>query len=66
LGTALAPVVNLFLHGNFRQYRGIRAGVVAQAALALAKRPARGRFVHDNDAIMRAAKSLPLMNRDEG
>ena len=59
LGIAAAPLVNLLLHGQNRKYRGIRAETVASAALALAKRPARGRFVHDNDAILRAAKSLP-------
>lgn len=59
LGIAAAPLVNLLLHGQNRKYRGIRAETVADAALALAKRPARGRFVHENDAILRAAKSLP-------
>ena len=64
LGIAAAPFVNLLLHGGFRQYRAIRAETVAHAALALARRPARGRFIHDNDAIMRAAKALPRL--DEG
>lgn len=64
VGMALAPVTNLLLHGGFRQYRGIKAEVVAQAALALAKRPARGRFVHDNDAIHRAARTLPQIAVD--
>ena len=59
IGIAAAPFVNLMLHGQYRQYRAIRAETVADAALALAKRPARGRFVHDNDAILRAAKALP-------
>ncbi|MBX7483670.1 NAD(P)H-binding protein [Qipengyuania qiaonensis] len=64
LGIVAAPIVNLFLHGKYRQYRGIRAEVVAQAALALAKRAARGRFVHDNDAIERAAKTLPRIGNE--
>ena len=59
LGIMAAPLANLFLHGKYRQYRGIRASLVAQAALALAKSAARGRFVHDNDGILRAAKRLP-------
>ena len=58
LGIALAPIANLLLHGRFRKYRGIRAETVADAALALAKRPARGRFVYDNDGILRAARTL--------
>lgn len=61
LGIAVAPVVNLFLHGGLRQYRAIRSATVADAALALAMRPVRGRFVHDNDAIQRAARSLPQL-----
>ncbi len=63
-GIAAAPVANLLLHGKLRQYRGIKAEVVAQAALALAKRAARGRFVHDNDAILRAARTLPEIERE--
>ena len=59
LGTFAAPLGNLLLHGKYRQYRAIRAETVADAALALSKRAARGRFVHDNDAILRAAKALP-------
>ncbi|MFA6218458.1 MAG: NAD(P)H-binding protein [Erythrobacter sp.] len=58
IGILAAPLVNLMLHGGLRKYRAIRAQTVAEAALALAKRPVRGRFVHDNDAIHRAARSL--------
>ena len=61
LGQLAAPLGTLFLHGKYRQYRAIPADVVAKAALALAKRPARGRFVHDNDAIRRAARTLPVL-----
>ena len=64
MGIAAAPLANLFMHGKYRQYRGIKAEIVARGALALAKRAARGRFVHDNDAIMRAANSLPALVED--
>ena len=64
LAQMAAPAFNLLLHGRYRQYRAISADVVAQAALALAKRPARGRFVHDNDAILRAARSLPQLAKE--
>ena len=64
LGIAVAPVANLFMHGKLRQYRGIKAETVAQAALSLSKRAARGRFVHDNDAIVRAARTLPQLVND--
>lgn len=64
LGIAAAPFAKLLLHGKYRQYRGIKADIVAQAALSLAKRAARGRFVHDNDAILRAARALPEIARE--
>lgn len=54
-----SPLINPFLRGTARQYRAIDAETVARAALYLATRPAHGRFVHDNDAIERAARSLP-------
>lgn len=53
-----SPLVNPFLGGKWRAYRAIDVETVARAALFLAMRPARGRFVHDNDAIQRAARSL--------
>lgn len=58
LGIALAPVADLLLHGRYRAMRSIAAVTVAEAAIALALRKAGGRFVHDNDAILRAARSL--------
>jgi uncharacterized protein YbjT (DUF2867 family) len=64
LGIALSPLADLALHGKFRGYRSIRADTVARAALALALRKAAGRFVHDNDAILRAAASLALLCRE--
>ena len=64
IGIAAAPVANLLLHGKYRQYRAIDAETVAQAAIALAKSAARGRFVHDNDGIIRAAKRLPQLITD--
>ncbi len=62
MGIAAAPFVNLMLQGQFRKYRAIKADTVADAALSLAKRAARGRFVHDNNAIIRAAKSLARLD----
>lgn len=56
---AASPAADLLLHGRFRAMRSIAAERVAEAALALALRKAAGRFVHDNEAILRAARSLP-------
>ena len=61
IGIAASPLASLVLHGKYRQYRGIKAHLVARGAIALAKRAARGRFVHDNDAILRAANTLPAL-----
>lgn len=65
-GIVLSPLVNPLLTGRWRAYRAINAETVARAALYLAMRPARGRFVHDNDAILRAARSLPQPAGDQG
>ncbi|WP_324262579.1 NAD(P)H-binding protein [Altererythrobacter sp. H2] len=54
-----SPLADLLLHGRLRQYRSIPALVVAEGILALALKATQGRFVHDNDAIRRASRSLP-------
>lgn len=61
LGIVASPVMNLLLHGKYRQYRAIKADTVATAALALALRKTRGRYTHDHDAIARAAGMLPQL-----
>lgn len=64
LAMLASPLINPLLRGRWRAYRAIDAEVVGRAALYLALRPARGRFVHDNDAILRAARSLPQPVRE--
>lgn len=59
-GIVASPFVDLLLHGSRRGFRSIAGETVAKAALALATRKAAGRFVHDNDAILRAAASLSV------
>ncbi|MBD3728908.1 MAG: NAD(P)H-binding protein [Sphingomonadales bacterium] len=59
LGQMVAPLANLALHGKYRAYRSIDAQIVARASLSLALKHTRGKYVHDNDAILRAARSLP-------
>lgn len=56
--SAISPLTDLLLHGRLRQYRSIPARVVARGILALALRSTRGRFVHDNDGIRRAGRTL--------
>ena len=64
IGSALSPLADLAMQGRWRQYRSIRAELVAKAAMALAMRRAGGRFVHDNDALLRAAATLPVLAVD--
>ena len=64
IGILASPVTDLLLHGPRQGYRSIAAETVARAALALAMRKAAGRFVHDNDAILRAAASLSVPHPD--
>lgn len=52
----LAPLADLFLHGAYRRYRSIRAEVLAEVILALAHEKARGRFVHEYEAMQRALR----------
>ncbi|MXP27295.1 NAD(P)H-binding protein [Porphyrobacter algicida] len=58
-GIVLSPLINPFLGGRLRRYRAIDSQTVARAALYLAMRPVRGRFVHENAEILRAARHLP-------
>ena len=58
LAQLAAPVADLVLHGERRRYRSIDARVVASAALQLTREKAAGRFVHEHDAIVRAARRL--------
>ncbi len=58
LAMLASPVTDLLLQGEFVKYRSIRAETVARAALVLALRKTRGKYLHDNAAIQRAAASL--------
>ena len=56
VGILASPLIDPLLGGNCKGYRSIRAQTVAEAALGLAMRQAAGRFIHDNDAMLRAAR----------
>ncbi|WP_336986077.1 NAD(P)H-binding protein [Altererythrobacter aquiaggeris] len=58
LGILASPITNLVLQGPNRKYRAIDASTVAEAMLVLAAQKAGGRFMHDNDAINRAASRI--------
>ncbi|MFN6935407.1 MAG: NAD(P)H-binding protein [Tsuneonella sp.] len=65
IGILLSPLADMAMQGKYRAYRSIDSELVAKAALALAMRKAAGKFVHDNDAILRAAASLSFLHRED-
>ena len=56
IGMIASPLMDKALHGNARRYRSIRATTVADAALALVGARPDGRFVHEHDQLLRAAR----------
>ncbi len=56
LAVLASPLTDLLLHGQRRRFRSIDARAVAAAALHFSGEKAPGKFVHDNDAIIRAAR----------
>ncbi|MGB3806776.1 MAG: NAD(P)H-binding protein [Erythrobacter sp.] len=56
LGIVFAPLIEPLLPAKYAGLHSIDADLVAQAALGLALRRAAGKFVHDNDAMKRAAR----------
>ena len=56
LAQLASPFADLFLHGQYSKYRSLSADTVAKAIVGLAHEKAAGRFVHEHDAIVRAAR----------
>ena len=56
IGMIASPLMDIALHGKARRYRSIRATTVADAALALVGARPDGRFVHEHDQLLRAAR----------
>jgi uncharacterized protein YbjT (DUF2867 family) len=52
----VSPLAEPLLPEHMAKFRTIDADVVSQAALQLSMRKAAGRYTHDNDAMMRAAR----------
>lgn len=64
LAMLATPLIDTLLHGGLRKYRSVRARTMADAILALALEKPRGRFIHEHDAIVRAAGKLdPSLRR---
>jgi uncharacterized protein YbjT (DUF2867 family) len=56
IGIVLAPITDQFLTGHKRRFRSISVDRLVDAILGLAKTKAGGRFVHEHDGLMLAAK----------
>jgi len=56
LGQIVAPLADRLLRGGLARYRSVRADWLAEVILALAQEKARGRFVHEHEAMERALK----------
>jgi uncharacterized protein YbjT (DUF2867 family) len=55
LGIAVAPLTDLFMTGPRARFRSVPDVTVARAIIGLAKEKAMGRFIHEGEAILRAA-----------
>lgn len=55
---AISPLTDLFLQGKNSIYRSIPARTVAGAAVFFALARQQGKFVHEHDGIVRAARQL--------
>lgn len=56
LAMIFAPVIDLFLTGKRREYRSLHVEVLARAIFALVRDRAKGHFVHEHDALLRAIR----------
>lgn len=54
----LSLLADRLLHGRLRRLRSIEATALARAALALSRRETAGRFRHQHDAMLRAAREF--------
>ena len=58
LGILVSPLADLALHGHRRKYRSIAVERVVEAILGLATERAGGRFIHEHDSLLFAARRL--------
>lgn len=62
LAMLVSPIADRLMLGRVARFRSIKADMLVQAILGLAKEKAGGRFVHEGDMLKRAARRglLPL------
>lgn len=56
LAMIASPLLDLALQGKYRKFRSVSAEQIADAIFHLAREKANGRFIHEHDAILRAAQ----------
>lgn len=56
LAMIASPLIDLALQGKYRKFRSISADQLVDAIFHLAREKANGRFIHEHDAILRAAQ----------
>lgn len=55
IAIAVAPLTDLLMQGKRARFQSVRDVTVARAIIGLAKERAMGRFIHEGEAILRAA-----------
>lgn len=56
LAMLASPIADRLMLGGARRFRSIKADVLVHAVFGLARERAGGRFIHDHDMLMRAAR----------
>lgn len=56
LAMIASPLADLLMQGKYRKYRSAKAETVVRAIIGLAREKAAGRFVHEHDGILLAAR----------
>lgn len=62
VGRIASPLMDVLLHGSWRRYRSISAHRLAEAILGFSQEKAGGRFVHEHDAMLRAARRFSAVD----
>jgi uncharacterized protein YbjT (DUF2867 family) len=66
LGIVLSPVLDLLLHGGRRKFRSIGLVRLIDAIVGLSREKAGGRFIHEHDSLLFAAKKYQRMQAEQG
>ena len=56
LAMVTSPIADRLMFGRLRRFRSIKVDMLVQAVFGLARENARGRFIHEDDMLARAAR----------